>query len=92
MSGRPEDSPVPRRDLTYWISLVAYIFLGVPLVITVASHVVLAPILVVKLFNPPEWLDFYVLTPLSYAGFVLSVWAVWWVWKLFSRQLASRAV
>ena len=91
MSGRPEDSPVAKRDLVYWVSLVAYILLGIPLVFTVAAQVILGPLRVVKLLGPPEWLDAYIITPLSYAGFALSFWVVWWVWRRLSRQLASRA-
>ena len=92
MSGKPKDPQLMKRDFPYWISLVAYIFLGVPLVFTIASQVILGPLRVVKLlFEPPEWMDVYLITPLFYVGFALSVWVVWWVWKRLSSQLASRA-
>ena len=91
MSGSSKDAPVAKRDIAYWLSLVAYILLGVPLVFTVAAQVILGPLRVVKLLDPPEWVDTYFITPLFYVGFALSVWVVWWVWKRLARQLASRA-
>jgi hypothetical protein len=91
LSAARNDSPGPKRDFAYWATVVAYCIFGVPLVFTVASHVILAPLVVLKMFDPPEWVDIYLFTPLSYLGFALSVWAVWWGWKILSRQLASRA-
>ena len=91
MDDLQSNEAAPSSTSRIWVAGIAYLVFGAPLVFTVSSWILSAPIMAIMLFDPPQWFKDYVSPVFGGAVIILSIGAVYYGWRLLAAQLRHAA-